>query len=77
MTRLGHTRSGMISRQHVMRGALSCCVSPKDADHGVGRGDLETIRRNRERNWKWLVQEWNVEYRIARKYPQVCPCLAV
>lgn len=41
------------------RGSLSCCVSPEEADHGVGRGDLETIRRNSERNWKRLTPEWS------------------
>lgn len=25
----------------------------------MGRADLETIRRNRERNWKRLTKEWS------------------
>lgn len=44
----GHTWSGVISRRHIVRGILSCYVSPKEADHGVGWGDLEA---DNEKAW--------------------------
>lgn len=77
MTRAGHSGSVMIPRHHVVRGTLSCYVFPNEVDHEQGRGPRDpTIRGNRERSWKWLMQACSIEGRRAEPCPRLSfPCL--